>query len=212
MATLLELHADAASPRRSMVHAPRGFSTSLLCVQSPVRSMSRKWFVRESLRAGIKPRGCMTAGALAPRVRAPYHIARQSSYNMSRFTWDFADAGEMAPEMVGGWCSPCSLQIVQPGDSLPEKGASYAMTAQTLWASAASSAHKQKRTPLSRNPFKSQLAESWGFEPQKGLLVPYSLSRRAPSASRSALRVLWDHTSKGPRCTTDNLKELTSAT
>ena len=42
---------------------------------------------------------------------------------------------------------------------------------------------------------RSILAESWGFEPQIGSLL-YSLSRRAPSASRSALRdvVLTNHT------------------
>src|SRR5262245_3260154 len=32
------------------------------------------------------------------------------------------------------------------------------------------------------------LAEGEGFEPSRGLVAPYSLSRRAPSATRSALR------------------------
>src|SRR5205085_4941903 len=34
----------------------------------------------------------------------------------------------------------------------------------------------------------SGLAEGEGFEPSRGLITPYSLSRRAPSATRSALR------------------------
>ncbi len=55
-------------------------------------------------------------------------------------------------------------------------------------------ARRQKgRRPLAPAPH--GLAESWGFEPQIGSLL-YSLSRRAPSASRSALRdvVLTNHT------------------
>src|SRR4029079_8473887 len=31
--------------------------------------------------------------------------------------------------------------------------------------------------------------EGEGFEPSRGLVAPYSLSRRAPSATRSALRI-----------------------
>src|SRR5689334_1349271 len=34
----------------------------------------------------------------------------------------------------------------------------------------------------------ASLAEGEGFEPSRGLVAPYSLSRRAPSATRSALR------------------------
>lgn len=41
------------------------------------------------------------------------------------------------------------------------------------------------------------LAESWGFEPQMASL-PYSLSRRAPSASRSALHVDEHNSAKLP--------------
>ena len=51
-------------------------------------------------------------------------------------------------------------------------------------------------------PARLIMAESWGFEPQIGSLL-YSLSRRAPSASRSALQyaVLRNHTPKGARST-----------
>ena len=45
--------------------------------------------------------------------------------------------------------------------------------------------HAQKTSPLRGR--RHNLAESWGFEPQMASL-PYSLSRRAPSASRSALQ------------------------
>ena len=51
-----------------------------------------------------------------------------------------------------------------------------------------------KKGRYSLVPARFILAESWGFEPQIGSLL-YSLSRRAPSASRSAL-----HHNIGPVC------------
>src|SRR5207248_3003528 len=46
----------------------------------------------------------------------------------------------------------------------------------------------------------ASLAEGEGFEPSRGLVAPYSLSRRAPSATRSALR---DRSIRAGRLTPD---------
>ena len=63
-------------------------------------------------------------------------------------------------------------------------GARYAPRIEPLGSSIASPLRHKKKTPMGS----LFVAEREGFEPSKGLLNPYSLSRGAPSAARPPLR------------------------